>query len=51
MSFFDEVLSDPKGLEEKLLGPSYNYTDNIIQFKSLYRNRRILFRKNSKKYS
>ena len=29
MSFFDEVLSDPKGLEEKLLGPSYNYTDNI----------------------
>jgi len=29
MSFFDKVLSDPKGLEEKLLGPSYNYTKNI----------------------
>lgn len=29
MNFFDEVLNDPKALEEKLLGPSYNYTNNI----------------------
>lgn len=29
MSFFEEVLNDPKGLEEKILGPAYNYTNNI----------------------
>lgn len=29
MNFFEEVLNDPKGLEEKILGPSYNYTNNI----------------------
>ncbi len=29
MNFFDEVLSDPKGLQEQIFGPSYNYTDNI----------------------
>jgi len=29
MSFFDEVLNNPKALEEKLLGPSYNYTNFI----------------------
>ena len=29
MSFFEEVLNDPKAIEEKILGPSYNYTNNI----------------------
>lgn len=29
MSFFEEVLNDPKALEEKIFGPSYNYTNNI----------------------
>jgi hypothetical protein len=29
MNFFEQVLEDPKGLEEKILGPQYNYIGNI----------------------
>lgn len=29
MNFFEEVLEDPKGLQEELFGPSYDYTANI----------------------